>query len=393
MSGRRIARRRLVVALAAVLGAMALGACATTRSTSTAPTPSAAFPTPLATSIATSQGTWATVAMGHLSDPNNTFWQLLYRPDGSTAWSNQVQATATATNGGLVLANGTGRQLVVGIRPSQNLHFTPLIATADAGRSWTNGLLDAGLAASPTALAVSQAGGTLAIVADNVGQSEVIANSGGLSAWRTLVTASDLASQPAGRSCAPSRLNAVAYLGTSILVGASCSQPGASAVFVSQGAGWQTVGPHIAVTAPIEVLGFDPGSNGVITLLGDAGRAHAQLMASWTSNGTAWDASAPLSVPAGDHLVSYGPAGKASLFVLLSGPDDSKQLDQITEPGGGWTALPPPPPSTATVSPAGNGLSALAVNDTMLTIWTLGASGRWASTQSIQVPIQFGSSS
>ncbi len=138
---------------------------------------------------------------GTSSDPNNTFWQLFYRPAGVPAWSNQVQATATATNGGLVLANGTGRQLVVGIRPSQNLHFTPLIATADAGRSWTNGLLDAGLAASPTALAVSLAGGTLAIVADNVGQSEVIANSGGLSAWRTLVTASDLASSPpAGRA-------------------------------------------------------------------------------------------------------------------------------------------------------------------------------------------------
>ena len=88
-----------------------------------------------------------------------------------------------------------------------------------------------------------------------------------------------------------------------------------------------------------------------------------------------------------------GPPGKASLFVLLSGPDGSKQLDQITEPGGDWTALPPPPPSTATVSAAGNGLSALAVNDTMLTIWTLGASGRWASTQTVQVPIQFGSSS
>ncbi len=277
MSVQRIPGRRLVVAVAAALGAMALGACASTTSTSTAPTPSAAFPTPLATSIQTSQGTWATVAMGHLDDPNNTFWQLLFRPSGSAAWSNQVEATATATNGGLVLADGSGRQLVVGIRPSQKLDFTPLIATGDAGRSWTNGLIDAGLAANPTALAVSPAGGALAVVADNHRQSEVIADSGSLSSWRTLVTASDLASEPAGRSCAPSGLNAVAYLGTSILVGAGCSRPAASAVFVSQGSQWHPVGPQIPANATVEVLGFDPGSPGVVALLGDAGQAHAQL--------------------------------------------------------------------------------------------------------------------
>ena len=101
------ARPRLCVAWRAPRSASRRSAaCASTSSPSRRPIgpPPTLFPTPLATSIQTAQGTWATVAMGHLDDPDNTFWQLFFRPAGSIAWSNQVEATATATNGGLVLA-------------------------------------------------------------------------------------------------------------------------------------------------------------------------------------------------------------------------------------------------------------------------------------------------
>ena len=120
------------------------------------------LPTPLATSVHASGGTWATVPMGDLGQPLNTFWQLLFRPDGSASWSDRVEATAVATNGGLVLAGG-GQALVVGVRPSNLLTFSPLIATTNAGRSWSNGLLSQGLAPRPAALATGPAQ-TLAIV-------------------------------------------------------------------------------------------------------------------------------------------------------------------------------------------------------------------------------------
>ncbi len=90
--------------------------------------------------------------MGRLDEPLNTFWQLFYRPNGAVAWSNQVEATATATNGGLVLASA-GPSLMVGVRPSVNLKFTPLISTSNGGRSWSDGLVTKGLAARPDALA------------------------------------------------------------------------------------------------------------------------------------------------------------------------------------------------------------------------------------------------
>ena len=41
------------------------------------------LPTPLATSLQTADGTWATIPMGRLDEPFNTFWQLLFKRDGT----------------------------------------------------------------------------------------------------------------------------------------------------------------------------------------------------------------------------------------------------------------------------------------------------------------------
>ena len=105
--------------------------------------------------------------MGRLDEPLNTFWQLFYRPNGSVPWSNRVEATATATNGGLVLASA-GPSLLVGVRPSVDLTFTPLISTTNGGRSWSDGLVAKELAARPDALATT-AGHALALVITSVG--------------------------------------------------------------------------------------------------------------------------------------------------------------------------------------------------------------------------------
>ncbi len=143
-------------------------------------------PTPLATSVRASGGTWATVAMGDLGQPLNTFWQLMFRPDGSGKWTDHVEATATATNGGLVLAGGGG-PLIVGVRPSHDLTFSPLISTTNAGRSWSNGLLDEGLASRPEALAAGPGGRALAIV-EGHGGAEVVRSNGNLTTWQPLMT-------------------------------------------------------------------------------------------------------------------------------------------------------------------------------------------------------------
>ena len=150
------------------------------------------LPTPLATSVQAGGGTWATVAMGDLSQPLNTFWQLLFRPDGSAAWSDRVEATAVATNGGLVLAGG-GNALVVGVRPSTSCTFSPLISTTNAGRSWSNGLLGQGLAPHPAALANGPTAGRWPSWKAGRG-TKVVRDTGNLLSWQPVTTARTLAS-------------------------------------------------------------------------------------------------------------------------------------------------------------------------------------------------------
>ncbi len=74
-----------------------------------------------------------------------------------------VTPEGVADNGGLVAAGGNGA-LVVGFRPSQELAYSPLATSTDAGLNWTPGLLDAALADTPGAIAVGRSGRTLALL-------------------------------------------------------------------------------------------------------------------------------------------------------------------------------------------------------------------------------------
>ena len=84
--------------------------------------------------------------MGGSAASKKNFWQLFVRPAGASRWS-LVTPEGVADNGGLVAAGGTS--LLVGFRPSQDLAFSPLATSADTGRNWTPGLLDATLADVP----------------------------------------------------------------------------------------------------------------------------------------------------------------------------------------------------------------------------------------------------
>ena len=386
----------------AVLAAVSVCSCGTS---SAASRPAAtgslgrALPTPLATSVRAGGGTWATVPMGNLTQPLNTFWQLFYRADGSTSWSDKVQATAVATNGGLVLATA-GKSLSVGVRPSNDLTFSPIISTVDSGRSWSNGLLSQGLAAHPEALATGPRGTALAIV-DGPRGGEVLNSTHGLSSWQSLVSTDTLSSGPSGRACDLRALTAVGYASGTALLGASCDSPGAAGIFVREGAHWQATGPKgPALSSPpggSEVLGLlplHPGA-GLAALLALSGAGGKRLVVAWTSDGTTWRASRPLLLGRPDRLVSFGPDDDNGAFVLVALPDGQNELAVADRAPSGWHQLSAPPPGTATVAfGPGTSVAALAASSTVLTVWALhpGAT-KWAQTQVMHVPVQFGSSS
>ena len=265
--------------------ALALVACSTSGAPSVRSSASSlSIPTPLATSVQTSAGTWATVPMGNLEQPLNTFWQLFFRAPGAVLWSNKVEAAATATNGGLVLASSQSRSVIVGIRPSARLTYSPLISTSDAGRSWSDGLVTEGLAARPDALAADASGHALALVNDRDG-TEVLSSGGGLSTWREVVSQSALAeARGPGRSCGLGSLTAVGYLAGQPLVGGSCSRPGVVAIFGQSAGAWRLVGP--AVPQPlergrVEVLALGAAQASTSALLAISSGNRTYLVAAW----------------------------------------------------------------------------------------------------------------
>jgi hypothetical protein len=383
----------------ALLAAVGLGAFPSAPAAGDALLSAPLVAAPLATSVQSAAGTWATVPMGHLNQPLNTFWQLFFRPTGTTSWSNQAEATAVATNGGLVLASAVGQPLVAGVRPSNFLHFSPLIATDDGGDSWSNGLLPEGLAASPGALSRASNGQTLALVNGGLG-ARVLASTGGLSSWRTLTTARRLASSGGGIACGLRALTATAAGASSAVVGASCSRPGVVGIFSEQAGGsWRLEPlalPGSLRRGRVEVLTLEQTAGGLAALLGVSEKTGTALVAAWTTGANRWIVSPVLPLASNEHLVSLGPASASGLFAVYASSSGPTRLAVIDGPSSTWHQMPSPPSGTATVAfdpTSPSTADALVVHDATMSVWTLGtASGGWMKGQVVHVALEFGSS-
>ena len=336
--------------------------------------------------------------MGNLSQPLNTFWQLFFQPTGTTTWSNKVEATAVATNGGLVLASAADQPFVVGVRPSNLLHFSPLISTDDGGQSWSPGLLQEGLAASPSALSTGVTGQTLALV-DHGLEARVLTSTGGLSKWGTLTTARQLASGSGGKACGLESLTAVTSWANGAIVGARCSRPGVVGIFAEQGGNWHLdpfALPGRLRSGRVEVLTLEQTTDGLTALLGISEKTGTAVVAAWTTGTGPWAVSPGLTLASNDRLVSFGPASGSSAFVLSTTKSGSMRLAVVDGSGATWRQMLPPPLSTATVAfipTSPSTTDAFAVHDSTMTVWALGSgSSAWVKGQVVRVPIEFGSS-
>lgn len=375
--------RRLLLAAALLAGASVLAGCATGGGPAVAASPPAAGTAPLATSTTTATGaTWAIVAMGGSAANENLFWELFARPAASDRWE-LVTPPGVADNGGLVAAGGPA-SLTVAFRPSQGLTFSPLAVTSDAGKTWGTALLDAPVASVPDALAAG-GGSMLALLGD--GTVEQGATSG--TDWATLAAPGVIASSAAGRRCQVTGLTGVAYTPSGTpLVAASCARPGGAGIFARSGTAWQGTGPVLAGRA-ITVLRLTGTATGDVALLRARDGAAATLLAAWTSDGAGWAVSPPLATGTGQVTASgTGPGGAA--WVLLA---DGRAYT-VPGPDGAWHRLPSPPPGTATLAAGpGDAFEALAVAGGKLTVYRLSPAGAWTRTQTLTVPIQYGSSS
>ena len=345
----------------------------------------------MATSLSTATDTWAIVPM----TANPTFWEAFVRPADSTTW-RLVTPPGVADNGGLVAAADTGSALTVAVLPTQNLEFTPLASTADAGAIWSaGGPISSGVAASPGALAVS--GSQLAAL---LGNGTIVASSDAGSTWRTLAKPGAIAESAAGKQCGTVKVTSVSFgpQPTEVLAAGSCGATGTTDFFdYSPGAGWQRL--SLPASGQLVRLGADTAlvrAKAGLTAMWLTGEAGQSLAGSTTQPSSAdWTASAPLPVTSG-AVASGGLAGATATspggaWVLMPGG----QAATIGGPQQQWVLLPPAPAHTSVLaSGPGDSVDALAVSGSTLTVWQLDhGSTIWTKAQTVSVPIAYGSSS
>jgi hypothetical protein len=341
----------------------------------------------------------------------NLFWQLFSLPAGGGKWSLRTPP-AVATNGAIILAaqgvtgqggagqggtgtGGPGRggaAVTAGIRPSLDLSFSPLAATADGGRSWKTIVPASGLADVPDALAASPHGQLLSL-----GQDQRISEIAAASApgWSALTSRDALASTPAGRECSLTGLTAVAYTPTgNALAGGNCGRPGEVGVFARSGATWRLAGPALPASpagSPVRVLRL-ARAGGLDTALLETGTgSSAALVAAWSGSGTGNWVLSPAFRLSGARAVSasFGPGGLGVILtgnrgVILPGPHAAWRPAPALPPGQGMTLA----------LPSSSVTEALAASGSRLTVWRLGGGpARWSAVQRITVPIEYGSSS
>ena len=360
-----------------------------------APVANPAVAVPLAGSVTTASGTWATVVMGKNDGDFDLFWQLFHL-DPTTGRAALVTPPGVADNGGLMVATSTASaNVIAGFGASQGLKFSPLANSVNDGKSWSQGGLPNALFAAPSVVATGRSE-TLALVGSSSGQA-VVANAGNLTTWRTLVTKKVLSATPAGNTCDIGTLEAVALDPTGTpLVGASCRRPDTPGVFVDSDRQWHLA--DIPVLNALAGAAFAPLRLGGASGLFLAVEKHAtQLLAAWApSSNRPWQVSPPLRLGGAGDLVASGTGPGSSQFVVVRQGRNVRAFI-VAGPGKAWQALPALPAHTATITMASNGtISALTVEDTKLGVWRLDpASGtaRWTKHESITVPIVFGSSS
>ncbi|MGD0686067.1 MAG: hypothetical protein ABSA03_13230 [Streptosporangiaceae bacterium] len=430
------ARRARGTLPAAVIAAVLATGCG---STVAGAGPSAAAPTqvrlPLAASLTVpGAASWAVVEMGGSSAQHENFWQLIARRTPAARWT-LATPQGVADNGGLVAASLGGAALVTGINPSQDLRFSPLATTHDGGAHWSPGLLPAGLASLPSALAAGPGGRLLAIT--DGGLAEMSAPGG--ASWARLTSLASLAATPAGRSCGLSSLTAAAFSPSGVpLLAGMCTSRGVTGIFAYSGGRWRPAGlavPADLAQSRVSVLRLaDAGSRTSALLTTAAPGGRVSLVAAWANPAGRWVLSAPLPLngarvvstalaattaataptaasatgAAGKDASASGTAKARAATTTTAAPSTASTVgvilstglaDTIAGPAARWRQLPAlPAHAAALVLGPGTQISALAAHGSILTGWLLAAPAGtrnvgWARTQVMKVPVPYGSSS
>ncbi len=352
---------------------------------------------PLTSTLSTPTDSWAVVAMGHLRQPLNTFWQMFVTPGHTRRWA-LVTPPGVADNGGLVMAAPAAGRLVTGFRPSQELAVSP-VETSDHPGRWvvpasSAPVPDGGLADLPDVLS-SGASGALALALGSGGDSAVLAGTSGLAGWHQVTSLGALAAQHSVASCDLTELTGVAITDAGGYVAGACASPGVAAVLrLGTGAGSATLaGPTSPAWAhdDIQVIRLTDTAGRLATLLRLTSGGRVSYAAAWTRPGSSdWRVSPTLT--AGGTLVSTGIGATGGFVVETAGARGTGPQAAVVTAGGAWTRLPSLPLGTTAVADSVAGPVALVTGANTFADYRLTSAHEWARAESFGVSIPYGSS-
>ncbi|HEX7442537.1 MAG TPA: hypothetical protein VF320_01545 [Acidimicrobiales bacterium] len=403
-------RSRLHLPALGAIGAVAivLAACGpTTPSTDASPVPAGL---PAAQALPGSGGTWATLAMGRHDDPLNTFGEVFHRSGcagGSSCSGGPHWTLATppgvASNGGIMVAANPDGGLTTGFGVSLDLRFSPLAETADAGSTWTGGILPVALAGVPDALAASGGTQRLALAAPApLANGGVFASTDGLSTWTRLANRGAVVSAASAAGCVLAGLSAVAITAPGDdLVAGDCNRGGRAGIFRVGRAGRPVpvaaIGPRVpsAYGADVRVVRLVATGDVLSALVRQESGPRSWLeLATSTDDAATWTVSAPLATARPVLATGVTPTGGFIVLLGGGGSGGGRGEAAVAEPGQPWSVLATPPTGTAVLAyGAGDGaIEALVPSGSVLDVDRLGTAG-WHRVQQLQVPLQFGSTS
>lgn len=350
----------------------------------------------------------AVLAMGTLSDPANTFYELFDRPTGASGWT-LATPPGVADNGGLVVGPSSSGAVTAGFLPAADLTFS-VLATRPAGSTqWSPGDAPGTLAAEPDALATGPSG-QIAAVQKGSG-TPVEAQAPGAMSWHGLTTAAALTGASGG--CRVTRITSVAVTASGVpYVGARCTgtevgifvptDPSASSTsaLTAPAGGWTRSGPILGSSgvSATTVLRLQADGDGVSGLVEGSASGRSSLVGVWGGTGSGIVASpTSLTVPSGWSVLATATGGSGGgdgqgLAVLL-GSSSSLRLTGVAGPGQPWVSYATPPAGTTAVALVGGEADAFAPSGSTLHVWAATGTGPWHQVAQLTVPIQYGSSS
>ena len=378
-------------------------------------TPTVTVPTvplqgpPVPSSSTTPALATAVLAMGQLSDPANTFYELFDRPSGASGWT-LATPPGVADNGGLVVGPSSNGAVTAGFLPAADLTFS-VLATRPAGSTqWSAGDAPGTLAAEPDALATGPSG-QIAAVQSGTG-TPVEAQAPGATSWHRVTTAAELTGASGG--CRVTRISSIAVTASGVpYVGTRCTgtevgifvpdDPSAASTpgLTAPTGGWARLGPTLGASgvSATTVLRLQADGGGVTGMVEGSGPGRSSLVGVWSATGSGIVASSPLTVPSGWSVRGTatggaGGTGNQGIAVLLgSSSSSSLRVTGVAGPGRPWVPYATPPAGTTAVALVGDEVDAFVPASSTLHVWAANGTGPWHQVAHLTVPIQYGSSS